>query len=217
MAKKEYYAVIDGREKGIFTSWDECKKSILNYKGARYKGFLTLEEAQNYLKKGKESPSILGSSKDEEIDREIENIVCDNAIAFTDGSYNDKLKVSSFGALIFTKEGKTVFSSSFSEETNGALFISTRNVAGELEGVKKAVEYAIECRKKEIKIFYDYKGIEEWANGNWKTNNDITRSYVAFIKESKKKIKITFFKVTSHTGVKYNEEVDKIAKEALLK
>jgi ribonuclease HI len=47
MAKKsKFYAVWSGREKGIFTSWDECKKQVDGFDGAQYKSFETLQEAQ---------------------------------------------------------------------------------------------------------------------------------------------------------------------------
>lgn len=46
MAKKKYYVVWQGHKTGVFTSWNECKKQISNYKGAQYKSFLSKEEAQ---------------------------------------------------------------------------------------------------------------------------------------------------------------------------
>ncbi len=47
MAKK-FYAVKKGHKKGIFESWDECKKNINGYSGAIYKSFKTLNEANNF-------------------------------------------------------------------------------------------------------------------------------------------------------------------------
>lgn len=46
MAKQKYYVVWNGRQKGIFTSWEACKNQISGYKGAMYKSFPTIEEAQ---------------------------------------------------------------------------------------------------------------------------------------------------------------------------
>jgi ribonuclease HI len=46
MAKKKYYVVWEGRKKGIFTSWNECKKQIEGLKGVKYKSFKTIEMAQ---------------------------------------------------------------------------------------------------------------------------------------------------------------------------
>ena len=46
---KNFYAVRSGRETGIFKTWNECKRYITGFKGAEYKGFMTLEEAEEYM------------------------------------------------------------------------------------------------------------------------------------------------------------------------
>eukprot|EP00833_Pecoramyces_ruminatium_P008807 jgi/Orpsp1_1/1182839/evm.model.c7180000082854.2 len=51
--KKNYYAIKKGYKTGIFEKWDECKEFVLGYKGAIYKGFSTLSEAQNFMNMGK--------------------------------------------------------------------------------------------------------------------------------------------------------------------
>jgi ribonuclease HI len=45
MASK-FYVVWSGRETGIFTDWNTCKKHVDGFNGARYKSFLTREEAE---------------------------------------------------------------------------------------------------------------------------------------------------------------------------
>ncbi|WP_299124413.1 ribonuclease H family protein [uncultured Tenacibaculum sp.] len=44
--KKKYYVVWQGKEKGIFTSWNTCKKQITGYEGAQYKAFIDKKEAE---------------------------------------------------------------------------------------------------------------------------------------------------------------------------
>lgn len=48
MAAKKYYAVKKGKITGVFKSWDECKAAVDGFPGAIYKGFLTLQEAQEF-------------------------------------------------------------------------------------------------------------------------------------------------------------------------
>ena len=48
MAKK-YYAVKEGRTRGIFEDWESCKQSVNGYSGAQYKSFPTREEAEKYV------------------------------------------------------------------------------------------------------------------------------------------------------------------------
>lgn len=49
MAKKNFYAVATGSVPGIYTTWNECEKQIKGYSGAKYKGFVTIEEAQQFM------------------------------------------------------------------------------------------------------------------------------------------------------------------------
>ncbi len=69
MAKK-YYVVWEGLEKGIFKSWDKCKKSIQGVKNAKYKSFDSLEVAEKAFKgsyedyKGKKNNNNLLSEQE---------------------------------------------------------------------------------------------------------------------------------------------------------
>jgi ribonuclease HI len=46
MTSKKYYVVWNGRKRGIFTNWEDCKRQVDGFKGARYKSFKTREEAE---------------------------------------------------------------------------------------------------------------------------------------------------------------------------
>ena len=43
--KKKYYVVWNGHSKGVFSSWNACKKSIDGFQGAQYKSFVDKKEA----------------------------------------------------------------------------------------------------------------------------------------------------------------------------
>jgi ribonuclease HI len=92
-----------------------------------------------------------------------------------------------------------------------------RNVAGELLGAMEAIKWAIENQYESVVIHHDYQGIAKWATGEWEAKKEGTKSYVTFINKHKKLISIQFNKVEGHTGNKYNEQADKIAREALTK
>ena len=49
--KVKYYVVWEGHKSGIYNSWEECKKQIKNYKGAKYKSFTSPNEAHTALSK----------------------------------------------------------------------------------------------------------------------------------------------------------------------
>ena len=93
--------------------------------------------------------------------------------------------------------------------------IALRNVSGEVEGAMKAIEYAIENGYKDIVLCYDYQGIESWALGTWKRNNRITQNYNEFMQEKFKLIKVRFKKIKGHSGNKFNDRADILAKKAL--
>ncbi len=43
--KNNFFVVWDGKEPGIYTSWEECKRQVSGYAAAKYKGFQTRQEA----------------------------------------------------------------------------------------------------------------------------------------------------------------------------
>ena len=106
-------------------------------------------------------------------------------------------------------------SESFKFASNDESLISMRNVSGEIKASMFVIQKAAELKMKSVTIYFDYNGIEMWANGSWKPNNHLTKEYREFCIEMFKKLDIKFVKVESHTNIKYNELVDKLAKEAI--
>jgi ribonuclease HI len=49
MAKNKFFVVWEGKEPGIYRSWEECKRQIHGYGGAIYKGFATEAEAREAM------------------------------------------------------------------------------------------------------------------------------------------------------------------------
>jgi len=45
-AKQKYYVVWRGFRPGIYDSWEDCKKQVTGFDGAKYKSFKTREEAE---------------------------------------------------------------------------------------------------------------------------------------------------------------------------
>lgn len=192
---KKFYAVRNGKQIGIFNTWDECKKQVMGYSGAEYKSFLTLDDANAYLKK-EDAPSAesLGG-----------------AIAYVDGSYLHSSKKFSFGVVLFLNGEELHFKEAFSDPELATM----RNVAGEIKGAEFVMKYCAEHNIPAVDIYYDYAGIEKWCNGDWKTNKDGTKAYRAAYLNYSKKVKISFKKVKGHSGNKYNDLVDSLAKSAL--
>ena len=51
MGTKKYYVVWEGKETGVFSSWDTVKKLVQGYEGAKYKSFVSKTEADKAIKK----------------------------------------------------------------------------------------------------------------------------------------------------------------------
>lgn len=195
MAK--FYAVKKGKKTGIFSTWDECKEQVTGFKGAVYKSFKTLSEAEAFLERNEEK---------------IENIEeVDGVYAYIDGSFDRVSGVYGSGVVIVDGDMKYDFKHAGNREDYAQL----HNVAGELEAAKFVMWYAVDKKIREITLFYDYQGIEAWATGSWEANLTYTQDYVKFYNKVKERVKVNFVKVKAHTGVELNELVDKLAKEAI--
>lgn len=225
MAKK-YYAVKKGRVPGIYLNWAECQKNISGFSGAIYKAFATLEEAEAFIRGTSENvcrERTDGDRREGDVFRECD-FACtnqkisqqsqyqnDTVIAYVDGSYNIATKEYSYGAVIFYQGKEEHFSKKFSNPERASM----RNVAGEIEGSMCAMNYCMEQNIPKLIIHYDYEGIERWCTGDWKANKEGTIAYRDFYKEAVKKTDIRFVKVKGHSGDKYNDLADRLAKQAL--
>ena len=132
-------------------------------------------------------------------------------VAYVDGSYDQSTKRFSYGMVILENGEEKTFNKSFSDPSLAGM----RNVAGEIMGARAAMEYAIANNKKRLVIYHDYEGIAKWPLGIWKTNKEGTIAYKAYYDEAKTKVSVRFQKVTGHSGDKYNDYADKLAKQAL--
>lgn len=198
---KNYYAVKEGRKTGIFRTWDECEAQVKGYSNAKYKKFSTYEEALDFME------GVIKPSK--EID--IMELKQNEMIAYVDGSFDSDNKYYSFGAVIFTDQGKETYS----KKEKDVNLVDMRNVAGEIKGAIFAMEEALNRHKEVLYLYYDYAGIEKWAVGEWKTNKYGTKEYKKYYDSVKDRLRVVFIKIKAHSGNKYNEEADILAKEAL--
>ena len=195
-----FYAVRKGHNPGIYTDWNTCSEQVTGFKNAEFKKFKTQEEAEAFMNNGSSVTSDPGIS-----------LV--TPYAFVDGSFNPKTHIFGYGGFLVIDENSERIVLNGSDDKPE--YISMRNVAGEIYGSVAAIKKAIELGLKEITIYYDYMGIEMWANGSWKANQPGTINYQNFIKEAEKKISIRFTKVTAHTGIPGNEDADRLAKQAV--
>lgn len=199
MAKsaKKFYAVKKGLVPGIYLNWPECERNVKGYPGAEYKSFKTENEAKEYL-----GEYVSDNAHDES--------KCFTNFAFVDGSFNSETFVYGYGGFLCVDGTRYYPISGSGDDPEMA---TMRNVAGEIEGAMAAVKKACQLGLKQITILYDYKGVEEWATGSWKTNKTGTKAYAKYMTSAD--IDIRFQKVATHTGIEGNEIADALAKSAV--
>lgn len=211
------YAVRKGRRPGIYFSWSECRSQVHKYHGAEFKSFPTEQEARIYLQQpsssgnNKEKPRTQKRKKAHTPDPQFQNY---DLTFFVDGSFDQGSWTYSYGMVALNPEGEVVWEDG--ESFRHGRFAEMWNVAGELEGAIAALRFAKNRGVSRVLICHDYEGIRRWANGEWKTNKAGTKSYVKFVKEMRESgLDIQFRKVKAHSGVKWNERADLLAKEAI--
>jgi len=209
--EEKYYAVKEGREIGVYNTWDECKAQVDGYKGAVYKSFKTLKEARVYvgLELEEYDESVFGLKNVDDANRPV--VGADEAVAYVDGSFNVTTNEFAYGAVIFHEDKEIHLNKKYNDEELATM----RNVAGEIYGSMAAMKYAYENGIKKLTIYHDYEGIAKWCRGEWKTNKEGTINYKKYYDAASKRVKIDFVKVKGHSGDKYNDLADKLAKQAL--
>ena len=201
MAK--FYAVRIGRTPGVYASWAECEAETKGFPGAVFKSFKTRPEAEAFV-------------KGEDLARGDNTTVkptdtTTKPYAFVDGSFNVSTGVYGYGGFLVYGDTKEVLQGQGSDLE----MASMRNVAGEVCGSTAAIKRAVELGLAELTIYYDYMGIEAWANGSWKRNKEGTIAYHDYVQSVRNIIKLNFVKVKGHSGVEGNEEADRLAKNAV--
>lgn len=202
----KYYAVKKGNEVGIFESWEECKKSIDGFKGADYKSFKNKEDAEQFLLLDDEKETLDENSSL----KSVEALNDDELIIYSDGSYDKNLKLSSYGVVYLQKAQPEYYRSGIVDDKNG-----TQNVIGEITGVLEGLKYAMYKGKKKAYIYHDYEGLSKWISKEWKVKSSDASYYINEINKYKSEIELEFVKVKAHSGEKYNEICDKLAKNEL--
>lgn len=130
---------------------------------------------------------------------------------YIDGSYDKNTKVYGYGMVIIT-DTDILHKNGCGVDTEGVW-----NIAGEVMGAAKAVEYALENGYNELTICHDYEGIQKWANGEWKAKKMISKNYVDVVRNARNSgLEISFRKIKAHSGDTYNEKADRLAKQAII-
>lgn len=191
---KKYYAVRVGRTPGVYTTWGECQEQTKGYRGAIFRAFKNESEANEFVER--EFVSFNNESNNNGIH------------IYIDGSYNIDTKESGYGVVI-VKDNELIAEIKGSIEDK----LGQRNILGEICAAIVAINRSKSNKYEEITINYDYKGVEQYAKGDWACRNHILQEYKSiYDKALKDGLKINFRYCKAHSGIKWNEMADKLAK-----
>ena len=189
-------------ENKIVNTWAECLSFVKGVKGAKYKSFEDISEAKKFLSDGEK----LLRKEDNEYPMECLHV-------YVDGSYSTATEEYSYG-MVAMKNNVILHIESGAGKNKSAKNI--RQIAGELEGAVKGVQYALLNGEKRVVIFHDYAGICYHATGFWERREESSKEYYIKMNELiSLGIEVIFVKVDSHTGDLFNELVDEKCKEKL--
>jgi len=186
----------------IVNTWAECLSYVKGVKGAKYKSFESMDDAKAYLNEGNR---MLKKSDD--------NYPMDCPHAYVDGSYNSTDERYSYGVVCVNNNVVEYIESNAAKDTSEK---NIRQIAGELKGAIRAVEYALRQKYTRIVLFHDYEGIAHHATGAWDRKEESSMEYYNKMQKLMNSgIEVIFVKVDSHTGDLFNELVDEKCKECL--
>lgn len=202
---QKFYAVVSGRNPGVYTRWPDAKKQIVGYSGASHKSFSTLQEAQEFL----DSASV---SKPQD-DQPVQVLpVKGRTIIYTDGSAKDRK--TGYGVIGIKENGERV-------QYNGPVPNGTTNNQAELYAIKIALEefsgpltiysdseYTINC----LTVY-----IHNWKRNGWKSTRGQKIKNREWIEPISQLLEgredVEFVHVRAHSGFELNELADQCAKD----
>ena len=163
MAKKNYYVVWVGRKPGIYKTWDECKKEIDAFWGAKYMGFKSSHEAQKAFIEGYRNHWGKKKKKIKEIsiaERERIGLPIMNSIS-VDGAWDTKTGLAEYQGVL-TENKKILFH-------NGPFEDGTNNIV-EFLAIIHALAY---CKKHDLRvpIYSDSKIAINWVKKKTQRTN----------------------------------------------
>ena len=232
MASK-FYVVWQGREPGIYTDWNSCKKQVDKFAGAKYKSFKTEAEAKAAFSgnstsatRSSSASKSSGSASKAGVKKagvktytaaEIASMAIDTKI-YTDGGCEPNPGEAGSGVAVYRNE-------TIDELWYGLYNPMGTNNTAELNALHQALimsEQELE-KGRTVAIFCDSKYsiqcITQWAVGwekkGWKKSGGEIKNLelikVMFALHKKLKDKIQVLHVNGHVGVEGNELADRMS------
>ncbi|MBN2191422.1 MAG: ribonuclease H family protein [Polyangiaceae bacterium] len=191
--RKKYYAVKGTVAPAVCATWPACQRLVHGVKGALFKGFATRAEAEAWLEDR-------GTASESAGDGEV--------LVYVDGSFSPAAGPHAGWGFVVVKDNQELFAAS--GRTLGPAL--SRNVDGELEATIQAIDWCCAQGYRAV-VCHDYEGVGRWALGEWKASSTVAKRYQERLRG--KLDGIRFCKVSAHTGHRWNDRADTLAKQGI--
>lgn len=219
MATKKFYAVAVGQKPGIYLNWPEAQAQVKGYPAARFKGFMSRKEAEDWLL----DPVFAGAGPKTAKKSHAESLDISpkphEVTIYTDGGSINNPGPGGYGAVL-------IYDGTEKELTGG--FRLTTNNRMELMGVIVALK-ELAVKDKPITIYSDssyvVNGISKgwaksWRKKGWIKSDKspaVNPDLWAELLDLTENLDINFRWVKGHAGNEYNEKCDTLALAAARK
>ena len=220
-----FYAVANGRNIGIFHSWNECSESVKGFPKAKYKKFKTTDECKTFIESYKESMSQTQTQSETiepAVQEEVEFVA--DYYVYTDGACSNNGKSNAcagMGVFFGDNNPRNVSKKIEGKQTNNtaeiSAFIEACNIIQ--EDIAKGKKVTIMTDSKYVMLCVTTYG-EKCAKKCWQQeipNKDLVKqAYECMHRQSN----IHVHHVRAHTNKtdvhSYgNDQADKLANEAI--
>ena len=225
----KYYVVYKGLKTGIYKSFEEIKGFVIGYKGAKYKSFNTLAEAEEYLKNGPKTEDTKNIEPKINITKNIEpNITKNDKNILKNKIDNYLTKLNDDNNLYIYTDGSVVGNGKKDAKGGYGVFYSDINIApiskimtqklittplSELFAIIDGLTNLGPQMHTGSQIYlytdseYCYKSLtkwyKQWEKNNWKTKTNTLVKNIEEIKQAYiliKKYNVNLVHINSHTG-----------------
>ncbi|CAH6418162.1 Ribonuclease H [uncultured virus] len=198
----KYYAVVSGRKPGIYTDWPTAESMVKGFPGAIFKSFHNKTEAEVFMSKSTANTSGGSVTSPQTLP------LIDKTIIYTDGSFveNTSGRSCGFGVVVISSKGDKI-------TAHGRVPLPPTNNVAELYAIYVGLSlvkgnavlysdsrYAISCLTSYI---------HDWQNTGW--SGVANRELIEATYQLMQGREVMMEHVPAHSGIKYNEDADKLA------
>jgi ribonuclease HI len=208
----KYYAVRKGRIPGIYRSWNECKEQTFGFSGPEFKSFISITLAEKFMNSKKEEKKKKSPQKKNKKERRIYYLKPKRLLSSTSiDEKNIPIVYTDGSAILRVNAGAGVFFGN-GDNRNGSYRVPGEQTNQRAEAY--AVIKALQSCEGPIRIITDSMYVINCLTGIWSINAN--KDLFGVLQQEVGNRYIILEWVKGHSGIRGNEEADRLANEGRL-